>query len=365
MIVVVMLVFLMMTLLAFLVEDQHLLLRRIANQNVAEQGYQLGEGANAWAMRVLHADADRAVDSPLEDWALLGQPIAPTSEQESARFTLQRDNSQDDREQPASLDFGDAEVDIYITDLQGKYNLNNLARREPKARAAQKTIFLNLLETIGIAEFEARELMYASLYDWLDENSEETPNGMESGAYASQPVPYYASDQPLSTLGELYYVNGFTRQIIADLSPFVTVLPEENARININATTPEVLASLSSTPIYDIGTVSAFLGIRGTPQFQGFGQGDISAAENAIIGVSIVGQQPPIAGMLSVSSSYYQINVKVQLDSSFYCMRTKVFRDPSGANSELADATIILEREYDSLCLKHEPPRPISNDSIS
>ena len=76
-IVVVMLVFLMTTLLAFLVEDQHLLLRRISNQSSAEQAFQLAEGASEWGIRALQEDVRREVDYLGEKWAEYGRPIAP------------------------------------------------------------------------------------------------------------------------------------------------------------------------------------------------------------------------------------------------------------------------------------------------
>ena len=120
---------------------------------------------------------------------------------------------------------------------------------------------------------------------------------------------------------------------------------------------------ISSSPVYDAGTVTAFLTARDLPEFQGFNRTDISAAINAIMGVSVTGQ-PPVDGMLATASQYFQINVKVDLDSSLFCMRTKVFRDPLKANSDLAESMIVLGREYDTMCLMHEPPELSSNDSL-
>ena len=53
-VVVVAAVVMLLILLATMIEDQHILIRRIANQKVSEQGFQYAQGVNAWAARVLH-----------------------------------------------------------------------------------------------------------------------------------------------------------------------------------------------------------------------------------------------------------------------------------------------------------------------
>ncbi len=167
--VVVMLVFLMVTLLAFMVEDQQLLLRRVSNQNIAEQGYQYAQGANAWAMRLLHEDQDRTSDHQKEDWARVGQLESAGPSAEEERFSLQRDNAQEAEPLPR-VEFGDTPVDFFILDLQGRYNLNNLAVTQPRAKDAHKRIFFNLLETIGVTELDTKNQLYDSLVDWIDSN---------------------------------------------------------------------------------------------------------------------------------------------------------------------------------------------------
>jgi type II secretory pathway component PulK len=72
-IVVVLAIVLMTTLLTIMIEDQHIFIRRLGNQKVAEQGYQYSQGLNAWAERVLQDDANRAVDHLGEKWAKFGR----------------------------------------------------------------------------------------------------------------------------------------------------------------------------------------------------------------------------------------------------------------------------------------------------
>ena len=361
--VVVMLVFLMVTLLAFMIEDQHLLFRRVSNQNVAEQGYQYAQGANAWAMRLLHDDIDRSTDHGKEDWAKIGQIENPEENSQGERFSLDRENSEEEEPLP-TIDFGEVPIDFFIMDLQSRYNLNNLSVPEPEARDAQKRIFYNILELVGLTEFDQKDELYDSLLDWMDPNEEEQPSGFESGSYASLDVPYYAADQALSSLGELRYVRGFTPQIIADLEPYVTVLPEVGIPININSGSAGVLASISSGTFVNAGALTNIIELRKQPEFLGFVQSDINLVETAIISASGGVAALPVPGMLSINSQYYQINVKVTLDKSVYCMRTKVYRNPRRTDAEIADSVKVLSREYDSLCLNHRPVAQVSVDDI-
>jgi general secretion pathway protein K len=346
-IVVLMVVFLMVTLLAYMIEKQHVLVRRIANQNISEQGYHYAQGVNAWAERVLHDDVNRQVDYLGEDWAKFGKD-EEEDEQSEQRFSLNLSSQEEDKEQP-TIDFGIDGLEYSIIDLQSRYNLNNLSNRNPDLRSGQKRIFLNLLELLEIGELEDRESLYAALYDWLDENDLELVNGVESGAYKIKNTPYHAADQKLATLGELRYVQGFTRDVIGKLKPYVTVLPIDNAKININTSSAEVLSALSSVPVVDIASVTAFLAIRSDESFLGFSQAATEQAKTAIIGVSPVGRGP-VENMMQTNSQFFQVNTKVVLGDFQYCMRTILLREMANPNTKAAPKVSVLNRQHDTLC---------------
>lgn len=350
----------MLTLLAIMIEDQHIFVRRLGNQKVSEQGFQYSQGLNAWAERVLHEDANRTVDSLNEKWAKFGRPEPEPVEGQSESFSLERSTEKGladaEEEDEATIDFGLEGLEYSIDDLQGRYNLNNLAVKEPRLRSGQKRIFINLLEVLEIGEFDDRDHLYASLLDWLDENDATTPNGFESGDYQTKDTPYYAADQKLSSVGELRYVDGFTTEVINKLKPFVTVLPIENAKININTTTPEVLASLSGGNINDISGVSGFLAQRLEPSFIGFQANQISQAGTAIIGVSVVNAQP-VADMMQVNSQFFQINTKVSLGDFVMCMQSVVLRESPNAEGGTTPKVSVLSRQHNTLCEDEELPQ--------
>lgn len=361
-VVVVAAVVMMLTLLALMVEDQHILMRKVGNQKASEQGYQYAQGATAWALRVLHEDENRVVDYMDEDWAKFGRPETEEGEEgESEGFSL-RDDAQrreEDEEKQATIDFGFEGLEYSIDDLQGRYNLNNLGAVEPSLRTNQKRIFINLLEQLEIGEFDERERLYGALYDWIDENDLSSPNGFESNDYNVKDTPYHAADQKLSSLGELRFVEGFSNEIISKLKPYVTVLPVDNARININTTSPELLASLNSGTVTDTGQVQSFLAQRDDPNFLGFQANQIQQAENAIIGSSVTGA-PFIPNMLQVNSQFFQVNTKVTLGDSEYCMESLVLRENAGASGESTPKVTVLNRESSTLC--EEPAQATENE---
>jgi len=347
-----------------MIEDQHIFIRRLGNQKVTEQGYQYTQGLNAWAEQVLHEDANRTVDHLEEDWAKFGRPEEERSESESESFSLDRSTAaaeEEADEEKATIDFGIDEVEATIEDLQGRFNLNNLAAVGPQA-AAQKRIFLNLLELLEVGEFDERDRLHGALVDWIDENDLTTPNGFESGDYGSKSVSYFAADQKLTSIGELRFVEGFTEEIIRKLKPYVTVLPVENARININTTTTEVLASLSSATVNDTGSVAAFLARRLEPGFQGFN--NVNEAGTAINGVSVTGA-PFTPNMMQVTSQFFQINAKVTLGDNVFCMESLVLRESAGPEGGTTPRVSVLNRQNNTLCEEQSPITTISDEDLS
>lgn len=347
-ITVMLIIALMVTLLGFLVEQQHLLIRRIANQNVAEQGYQYAAGVDAWAARVLHDDIDRVTDHWGEDWARFGGDPEDEVDGEDG-FSLDR-SGEEEREELPVIDFGnDAVLEFQLVDLMGRYNLNNLASKDPKTKLGQKSVFLNLLGILEIGEFDQREKLYGALVDWLDDNDLKSANGVESGEYRIKRTPYHAADQKLTTIGELRFVEGFTEDVINALKPHVTVLPIDSAKININTTSTEVLASMSAVPVVDTGSVSVFLSQRFEEGFPGFQTPQIQRAESAIIGTTPVGGKF-VPKMLQTTSQFFQINTRVTLGDYLYCTKTIVLREGANPNGGTTPKVTILNREQSTLC---------------
>ena len=356
-IVVVLIVTLMVTLLVFMVEKQHLLIRRVSNQNVAEQSFQYALAVNAWAERILNDDLQRDIDHLQEDWYKFGRPEQDSEEggqDDSFSLGLRSQRDEDDTE-VTIIDIGFDGLEYSIDDLQAKYNLNNLSSTNPQYLRSQKQIFLNLLAQLEIGEedIDLPERLYGALIDWVDENDLEGANGVESGTYGAKKTSYFAADQKLSSIGELKFVEGFSQEIINKLKPHISVLPIDNARLNINTASAELLGALNSAPVVDLESVTTFLAQRLQDGFTGFMMSDIQAAETAIIGVNPVGARPA-ENMMQVNSQFFQINAKVTLGDYVYCMETVVLREPIARGSSSTPKISVLSREQDTLCNQEE-----------
>lgn len=195
--------------------DTHLAMRRTGNVLRYDQGWQYLRGAEDWAVHILRRDAEQSsqIDHAGEAWAtpLAGLPI------EGGQLGGQ------------------------ISDLQGRFNLNNLAHPDPAQREFYRKQFRRLLDQLQIVE----PLEYA-VQDWVDADNEPAGlNGAEDGFYLRNTPAYRTPDLLMASVSELRRVAGVTPEIFNLLAPHVTALPRYDAAINVNTAGIPVLVSLS------------------------------------------------------------------------------------------------------------------------
>jgi general secretion pathway protein K len=161
------------------------------------------------------------------------------------------------------LPIGDGSAAIRVRDEARFLNLNDMFSGS-NVQADRKGVFDRLFASLGID----RAVMVA-IIDWMDEDGipSVTPPGAEQAFYLSQPVPRRVRNGPLLTLRELLLVRGVTPAILARLEPFVTVLPPERFRVNINTAPAEVLRALSDDLRDDPGIVAHLIASRDTESF--------------------------------------------------------------------------------------------------
>ena len=161
---------------------------------------------------LLHGDLkDSEYDSLAEDWATALPPIAVEGGYVNGR----------------------------ITDLQGRFNLNNLLDENGKPDEKQLDYYKRLL-----AVLELEPALAPALLDWMDADINATfPDGAEDDIYLLAEPPYRAANRPLVSTSELRLVQGYTPEVIALLAPHVSALPGQVA-INVNTATPAVLRAL-------------------------------------------------------------------------------------------------------------------------
>ncbi|MGE4609698.1 MAG: type II secretion system minor pseudopilin GspK [Myxococcota bacterium] len=144
---------------------------------------------------------------------------------------------------------------INIEDSGSLFNLNSVFDyNEGEFGAFQQTIpflqdfFEKVIDEIvlppGERVYDVTELSEA-LIDWVDSDTERLAGGYEDDYYQQQDPPYRAQNGPIRSVDDLLLVEGFDRQLVAAIRPYVTVFPLAAARgVNPNTAPPHVLSLL-------------------------------------------------------------------------------------------------------------------------
>jgi general secretion pathway protein K len=197
-------------------------IRRTGNIQTSDQAYYYTLGSEAWSRGMLIRDlkddeGDKEYDGLDEDWA---KELPPTPVE-------------------------GGEVEALTTDLQGRFNLNNLyleseAEQQTKDQVAvQLAIFQRLLVALELPESIAQ-----ATQDWLDGDIKTSyPDGAEDMEYLSQDPPYRCANSPMASLTELRLIKGIDQETYDKLAPHVVALPEKTT-INVNTADQIVLQSL-------------------------------------------------------------------------------------------------------------------------
>jgi len=126
----------------------------------------------------------------------------------------------------------------YITDAQGRLNVNNLVAAGP-ARAAARAALQRLFSELGVPA-----PLLNAIADWVDADDETTDGGgAEDSYYVGRPgAPSLAANAPVRRVAELVSVRGADAVLIARLRPFVDAL-DAPTPINVNTAPAEVLVA--------------------------------------------------------------------------------------------------------------------------
>lgn len=136
-----------------------------------------------------------------------------------------------------------------LTDLQGRFNLNNLYGEpdSPQVRKAKRQ-FERLLQNIEGADQYLGEGIADAVVDWLDLDQNPQPfSGAEDDAYLGLAPPYRTANRLMASPTELLAVRGMRKELFRLLRDYVTALPVAPTKVNVNTAPPAVLYALSPT----------------------------------------------------------------------------------------------------------------------
>jgi general secretion pathway protein K len=120
---------------------------------------------------------------------------------------------------PYRFGFGDAEIEVAITDDSGKIDIN--------AAGSNGDLLTNLFVTHGVALDKAQALSDA-VQDWIDSDDNTRPNGAEIAQYKAAGLPYGPKNAPFDTVSELQQVLGMTYDLYQKIEPGITIYSGRN-----------------------------------------------------------------------------------------------------------------------------------------
>lgn len=214
-------------------KDQFLHARRAQNLLHSDQAYVYALGVERWGLGVLSKDsrqdtaATLRMDAVTEPW---NTPLAQTEVEGGS-------------------------VAGRLEDLQGRFNLNNLADGDAQDQLRQLAYLQRLLRVL-----ELDPALAAAIADWLDSDVDTRyPGGAEDLAYMRGELPYRTGNGAMGDSSELLLVAGITPAVFERLAPYVTALPRGTA-INVNTAPAPVLRALSDQ--LDPQALEAALAVR-------------------------------------------------------------------------------------------------------
>lgn len=238
--------------------------RRAVSIMATEQAFHFGMGAEALAADVL-TQSMQGVQVGQN-----GQPVSSTSSTSSTsgttgtttsgsgnQVTLAQAWAQPSQAMPITPEDDPEGEPIGVLqgaleDMQGRFNLNNLAHVLPgqNGQIIQDPLplqqFQRLLVAVGL------EPKWAGIArDWIDADDQPgEPDGAEDSVYTSQTPPYRTGNWPMMSPSELMNMPGFGADRYRKIAPYVTALPTATAKINICTAPAPVLQSFAA----DVGS---------------------------------------------------------------------------------------------------------------
>ncbi|HSD68665.1 MAG TPA: type II secretion system minor pseudopilin GspK [Woeseiaceae bacterium] len=249
-----------------------------------DQALQVALGAESLVIGVLHQDLEDSQTDHLGEFWAGDLPVFP-------------------------IDGG--EVFGTITDLQGRFNINNLIDEDGQVDADALEQFRRLLNALGL------DPRFAGITaDWLDDDQDaEFPDGAEDPIYTGILPPYRSANQLLTSVSELAALDGMDKATFDTLLPHITALPGRT-NINVNTASAAVLQSLDEN--MSPADVEGLIMERESGGFS-----DIQTSFASLV-------TPDVLNRLNDSTDYFLFRTVVRIDTVRITLYSVLLRGPTG-----------------------------------
>ena len=305
--------------------------RRTVSLMATEQAFHFGMGAEALAADVLSQSTQAAQTGQNGQSSTNGSATnsttSTTNTGNSNQVTLAQAWAQPTQPMPITPE-DDPEGEPIgvlqgaIEDMQGRFNLNNLAHvvQGQNGQITQDPVplqqFQRLLVIVGL------EPKWAGIArDWIDADDQPgEPDGAEDSVYTSQTPPYRTGNWPMMSPSELMNMPGFGADRYRKIAPYVTALPTATAKINICTAPAPVLQSFAENIGSDY-TPELLAGERKSGCFP-----DKQTFAN-VIGPTAAAT---VANWYTDTSMYFRLTTRVTLGTTEFTLYSLLYRTAGG-----------------------------------
>lgn len=262
--------------------EQQIFFRRSENILHHQQAYLYLLGAEDWAKQVLARDlTNNQTDTKQDDWATVLPPIAVEG----------------------------GAIGGTIEDLQGRFNINNLA--DAQVQQAELDRFTALL-----ALYQIPASLSNAVLDWLDADDQARfPDGAEDIDYMQAQQAYRAGNGPMSSVSELLKVRGMTYEMYERIAPALVALPTTASAINVNTAPPLVLRMI----VTDLSEQDAEALARD------LAQNPVEQIEDFLAHALVQGKQVATSG-IDVRSNYFLVRAYARIGRARATLNSIVLR---------------------------------------
>jgi general secretion pathway protein K len=311
--------------------------RRTISIMATEQAFQFGMGAEALAGDVLTQsiqsttpagqNGQAATNGSSSNGSSSNSATGTTTSGGSNQVTLAQAWAQPTQAMPITPEDNPEGEPIGVLqgaleDMQGRFNLNNLAHvlSGQNGQTIQDPLplqqFQQLLVAVGL------EPKWAGIArDWIDVDDQPgEPDGAEDSVYTSQTPPYRTGNWPMMSPSELMNMPGFGADRYRKIAPYVTALPTATAKINICTAPAQVLQSFAENLGSDY-TPELLASERKSGCFP-----DKQTFAN-VLGPKVAAS---FANWYGDTSMYFRLTTRVTLGTTEFTLYSLLYRTPGG-----------------------------------
>ncbi|AEG31766.1 type II secretion system minor pseudopilin GspK [Thiomicrospira cyclica] len=260
------------------------------------QAIVVSAGIDAWVKKGLAFDASQnETDHLAEAWAL---PMFP-------------------------IGFEGGEISGQLFDMQGRFNLNNLATADEVQQRRWRAILERLL-----GQQDLSSDWVAPLIDWLDADNNPIAGGAEADVYLLKTPPYRAANRMMVLPQEARLLAGMSDEVFGTLLPLLSTLPQITT-INVNTAQPQILQALAD--FMDVTLVDAWVELRllepatDTASFRQFIQQQTGRDDSEI-------QQVLPDSVIGVTTAFFKLQGQIEYGSARLNARALYYRQNQQVN---------------------------------